>query len=824
MPLDIFTNLASTTVSAGGTTAPAAGTQETWTVASSTGFPAASSSANPPTAFRVVDQAAQTEVILVINVSGTTWTVLRGAEGAPVTHTAGFTIRHVATAAVLAQLGARGGAEVNVKVTYGAMGDGKVVTDAAMTAASGVLTSATAAFTAADVGKFVMVSNASSTAITLAVKIVAVNSTTSITVDRAAKATTSAQTWKIDLGRSGTDAVTTNNSTTITSATGNFSATDVGRLITITTAGRQALISTITSYQSATQVTLTDAATRTCTAEQLVFGTDDTSALSRAFGISNSKNYLPAGIYLARPSLAAAAPALQLASGVNVVGDGWNTILWCIESNTTATSEFIGINFYNGGTIDPAANVIDTVIEDLHIKGTAVESGFLENVPNLISMNAASDLIIRNVKVSNFRSDAIYLGSGTQGAIERHNERIRIENCFFDGINNDNRNAISIIDGTDITIHNCTFKNTASATMPGAIDIEPNSASTFARVRGIRVYDNYFERCGGDTGVIGISIMPPDSTLTYAAQGFEIVNNVIYDCFNSTSAIFALQGGTATAATRPLNMLIANNQVINWSGNGGRGTNYIMEFENVIGLKIQNNIFSDTWAGIIVGYNTTCFSVEIQGNTFRNTGYGSTYSIEIVRANDFLIEDNLFYHCPGTILRFNIGSGSVGSSDYMKFISNVIRQGGSNVTTAISSRNASHTLTDPNHLAYFDNDVPNNAALGIGDFIDRTVVYTVTTGALTVDAALVPPYGTVTLNTSTTSAAGATTISNPTKGQVIVLDYVITALNQTYTLPTNVKTIGTPTHSTAAGQHDTYTVRYDGTNWRVLAQSIAVAA
>jgi hypothetical protein len=103
--LEIFANQAQTTVSSGGTTAPSAGTSQTWTVASSTGFPAASSTASPPTFFRVTDLAASSEKMIVTNVSGTTWTVTRGAEGTtPVTHTSGFTVQNVITAAALEEL------------------------------------------------------------------------------------------------------------------------------------------------------------------------------------------------------------------------------------------------------------------------------------------------------------------------------------------------------------------------------------------------------------------------------------------------------------------------------------------------------------------------------------------------------------------------------------------------------------------------------------------------------------------------------------------------------------------------------------------------
>lgn len=99
MAVYLFANNASTTVSSGGTDAPAAGTSETWTVASSAEFPSASASVTPATVFAVQDPAAPTEIMLVTNVSSTTWTVTRGAEGTtPVTHAANFVVNQVATA------------------------------------------------------------------------------------------------------------------------------------------------------------------------------------------------------------------------------------------------------------------------------------------------------------------------------------------------------------------------------------------------------------------------------------------------------------------------------------------------------------------------------------------------------------------------------------------------------------------------------------------------------------------------------------------------------------------------------------------------------
>lgn len=133
MALELFANQPTTTVSSGGTTAPAGGTSESWTVASSAPFPAAGTGV---TQFHVADTAAGKtgELIAVTNVSGTTWTVTRGAEGsAPVAHTAGFTIYQVVSAGAYTQL--RSVDWLNVVTMFGADNTGATDTTTALQAA-----------------------------------------------------------------------------------------------------------------------------------------------------------------------------------------------------------------------------------------------------------------------------------------------------------------------------------------------------------------------------------------------------------------------------------------------------------------------------------------------------------------------------------------------------------------------------------------------------------------------------------------------------------------------------------------------------------------
>jgi len=98
-------NASAVTSGTSGTTSPAAGTVETWTMASASGFPAVSSAGTPPGQCTIADPLQPAEYILVTNISSLTFTVTRGAWGtAPVAHAAGATFENVASAGDLAQL------------------------------------------------------------------------------------------------------------------------------------------------------------------------------------------------------------------------------------------------------------------------------------------------------------------------------------------------------------------------------------------------------------------------------------------------------------------------------------------------------------------------------------------------------------------------------------------------------------------------------------------------------------------------------------------------------------------------------------------------
>lgn len=108
--LEVFANNPAGNVTAGGTTAPAQGTSQAWTVTVTAAFAVASVTTTPPQFFYACDPVAPSELMLVTVCPGGTgagqsWTVIRGANNtATVTHQGGFTVTQVMSADSLSNL------------------------------------------------------------------------------------------------------------------------------------------------------------------------------------------------------------------------------------------------------------------------------------------------------------------------------------------------------------------------------------------------------------------------------------------------------------------------------------------------------------------------------------------------------------------------------------------------------------------------------------------------------------------------------------------------------------------------------------------------
>lgn len=170
---------------------------------------------------------------------------------------------------------------------YGAKGDGLTRTDGAMVVGSGVLTSVSGMFTSVDVGKLIEVVNASANAsLTTAIASASVN--TSLAVTAVGTALTAGQSIVLGYGSQQQTVVTSaavaagELSIPVNSFTASF-AYPVGTPIQPVS-----LVTTIASFQSATQVTLTTNAKSTVTGQSYTYGTNDTTSIQSALDASNA--------------------------------------------------------------------------------------------------------------------------------------------------------------------------------------------------------------------------------------------------------------------------------------------------------------------------------------------------------------------------------------------------------------------------------------------------------------------------------------------------------------------------------------------------------
>lgn len=360
---------------------------------------------------------------------------------------------------------------------------------------------------------------------------------------------------------------------------------------------------------------------------------DDTAAIQAAIDAAYCV-YVPSGTYLTS--------VLTLKNGTTIYGDGNTSILQLIADIPSSR----GILFADSGSSTSYVSNIN--ISNLQLLGRVATAGFSEFVYN-ISLHGVNNVQISNCLIKGFQGDGVHLGSGVAAGAERHNKNVSIRNCVFDGINNDNRNGISVIDGSDVTIHGNTFINCTRSNMPGCIDVEPN-AYAFHVVRNIRILNNYFENCQGNIGFIGFVLSA--ATFTNQPKNFIVANNVFQGA--SPGIVFI---NSITTYSAPFNVAISGN-----SGVTGRFVSF-QGFAN--GVSITNNSIQCNVASLF-GFNATdeCNNFNVVGNNF--TGDGTSSGLALRSSTGFNFIGNTF----NNFLNYHILVGLSGSTTSYLTINN----------------------------------------------------------------------------------------------------------------------------------------------------------
>lgn len=345
---------------------------------------------------------------------------------------------------------------------------------------------------------------------------------------------------------------------------------------------------------------------------------NDTVAIQFALSLGAKKVLIPAGNYLV--------DTIAITDNTEIVGDGNGTVF--IQNNITAGN---GLVYVDSGS--SSTQISNIRISNLKFKGKVATGGFSQFV-HLISLNGVKNVSIDSCNIEGFQGDGIYLGSSSTAGIERHNTNIKITNCLIDGINNDNRNGISVIDCDGLVVDRCTFKNCTRSNMPGSIDIEPDSY-LYHVVRNIRITNNNFSNCLGNVAHIGLVF---GQLFTTPPTGFIISNNN-FDSNYAVGLVF-----TQGAVTFNHNIILSNNIVTNGGlTNAGTSTTSYINGITVTGNTVNQS--STNPNAMLLGFDALSFvkNAIIANNIFRVNPSVTTVSGIVIRSCDnVIIKNNIF--------------------------------------------------------------------------------------------------------------------------------------------------------------------------------------
>ena len=378
---------------------------------------------------------------------------------------------------------------------------------------------------------------------------------------------------------------------------------------------------------------------------------------------------------------------VSIPSNLNLQGEGDLTIFKQKSVGAGAQAMLV----VDSGSASLVDNISGITLRDIQLRGTSDTDGFSEFV-HLMALSGVSSVALERVTFKGFRGDGLYLGSGLAGGQERHNTDVLLTDCVFDGVDQSNRNAVSIIDCDEFLAESCSFKNCTSAGMPGAVDVEPD-ANSYHVIRHISVKNCGFYNIGGNVGAIAVSARR--SVLTDPAYDFQFIGNH-FDTVSTKAIFFSgdIVGGVTESSSK--NSLVVRDNVILSAGNG-------FYISGVAGASVDGNFLNDT-NGSYLGFTSVdqkCLDISISGNVFHECGSVGQVGLNVFSVDRVRIENNTFNDCgDGAAGSYALDFGT-GTSDNLLVVGNKFLSPTAKTLFAIQ-KEAGHTFT-PLHNIYHSN-------------------------------------------------------------------------------------------------------------------------
>jgi len=479
---------------------------------------------------------------------------------------------------------------------------GTAITDGTVTGTD--LHSALTTFTSADVGSHVAISGGGPNGSPLKTTIAAIAGPNDATLKQAVFQTIPGSSTVMDAAmqaaRTITDGAINAGSSTLTSASAQFVAADVGRRLTIMGAGQGGApySGTITAYNSASSVTVRVKALTSVTGATVTIDVD-TKLTSATAGFTTADVGRIVTIYGAGPSGG---------NFVNIIETVVNSTTVYVQQppSTTVSGAQLNINYagMSYGIPQLSLNVINSHFTNLAFYGDPAMIAYY------FYIHPSVNVLMEGSTFDNAPYYALHLWSS--GGVPPYEvaDSIRIDNCQFGpNLAYVTGGAIAATDPNSyyhVVISNSTIRSRQNGIYVSGGSIEMNNddiitpyGSAINAVNPTFYSPARVEVHGGRIGSAnGVNVGQPGSTWTFDGVTFESQNTANFQLSNAT--------------TQGVNLVVRNSQF-----HGASAGSISLSYGNNI---IQNNLFSGTVTSSALNTaGTGLISAEVSGNTFAET-------------------------------------------------------------------------------------------------------------------------------------------------------------------------------------------------------------
>jgi hypothetical protein len=332
-------------------------------------------------------------------------------------------------------------------------------------------------------------------------------------------------------------------------------------------------------------------------------------------------------------------------SNVIYYGDGIESSTWQRRQDMLVTDPMI---YAIGGGADPSLNVKNLYFRDMRFLDDCVNIAFSQ-FSHLVSILGGTNIEFKDCKFEGFIGDGIYVFPGNP-AFQYKNKNIRVLSCIFDGLNNNNRNAISILDVNNMLIKDCEFYNCTRPDMPGAIDIEPNTGYDYVTLKKIRIINNKFKNIQGTSGAVGMYCTITSAEFLAAGNvppsDILVKDNEIDGC-NIGLYFTQFQESNPDDTFPRLNLRVHNNVIKN-------GDIPVWVY-GIRAATFRENEYHNFPNRLRVGWNVAnrgVSEVSFIDDVFFNCGNTSGYVISLYQSRRVDIVDCTFDKCGSTLATF----------------------------------------------------------------------------------------------------------------------------------------------------------------------------